>query len=354
MCLNNILNIMLETKSNMSSDEDNYLSDSSEARSLAKRKISKGSESDQKLVPKRKYSAVYQSSWEKNSLYNGWLVKVDDFTAKCSICYITFTVKHDGEKALKTHLNSKKHISNVSSLKKNILLTAFVPKKNIAEENSISIIEVGQVYHSVNHHHSYLSTDCGIKLNAVLYKDSCFAKKVHCGRTKAEAIVKNCLGPKSVENVLLELGANSENSISFSLSCDASNKGSQKLFPVVVRYFSVKNGGVQNKLLDFVENSCETSASITDLLLKSLEKCCLKVSDISSYSADNASVNYGLHKSVYQKLTNLNKNILKANCNCHVIHNSGRNACKSLSFDVENLVLKIFAEFSNSAKNTSR
>lgn len=214
-------------------------------------------------------------------------------------------------------MNSKGHSSAVSTLSKNKLLTAFLPKKESAEENYVTIIEVAQIYHAVNHHHSYLSTDCGIKLNSHVYRDSHLAKKVHCGRTKAEAIIENCLGPKSVEKVLEEMGAGTESSQPFSILCDASNKGNQKLFPIAVRYFSIKSG-IQNKLLDFVENSDESSLSITNTILKTLEMFSLKVQDISAYSADNASVNYAIHNSDFQKLIYENQGIVKANCNCHV------------------------------------
>lgn len=85
-----------------------------------------------------------------------------------------------------------------------------------------------------------------------------------------------------------------------------------------------------------------------------MRKYGLDIAYVSAYSADNASVNFGVHNSVFQKLKAENGGILKANCICHVIHNAGRNACKALSFDVENLVLKVYAEFSNSAKKNSK
>jgi hypothetical protein len=47
----------------------------------------------------------------------------------------------------------------------NQLLTAFIPKKNISEKLKISMIELAKVYHGVNHHHSYLRIDCGMKIN---------------------------------------------------------------------------------------------------------------------------------------------------------------------------------------------
>lgn len=74
-----------------------------------------------------------------------------------------------------------------------------------------------------------------------------------------------------------------------------------------------------------------------------------------AYGADNASVNYGEHCSVFQKLKSEYKSSLtKANCNCHVMHNAAKHCLKTLSFDVEGLVLKVFSEFSQSAKNTEQ
>lgn len=77
------------------------------------------------------------------------------------------------------------------------------------------------------------------------------------------------------------------------------------------------------------------------------------MSYLSAYSADNAPINYGVHNSVYQKLLEKSLGVIKANCQCHVIHNAGRNACKMLSYDIESLVLKVYAEFSNSAKRVA-
>ena len=73
---------------------------------------------------------------------------------------------------------------------------------------------------------------------------------------------------------------------------------------------------------------------------------------MSAYGADNASVNFGINYSVFQKITSQeNKNVIAAHCNYHILHNCAKNASKVMSFDIENLVLKVFAEFSNWFKN---
>ena len=77
------------------------------------------------------------------------------------------------------------------------------------------------------------------------------------------------------------------------------------------------------------------------------EKNALRVNQISAYGADNASVNFGKHNSVFQKLKEVNPQIMKGNCKCHLIHNTLKNAT---GYDAEAIVLKIHSEFSCSAK----
>lgn len=306
-------------------------------------------------TPKKKarvnYDSAFKDEWLRREEYCKWLKKIDKVTGLCILCNIKFTIKHDGEKAVRQHSNTKKHLTALKSAQNNQFITSFLPKQNTntPEVLKIAIIELSQIYHGLKHNHSYRSVDCGIKINSLLYSDSDIGKKIHCGRTKAESIVENILAPKSIHIVLDELGVNNNQVIPFSLANDASNKGNKKMFPVAVQYFHLEKG-IQNRIIDFYEDPCENSEAITTRLLNCLQKYKLELSNVSSYSADNASVNYGKNKSVYKKLTDLNPKILKSNCNCHVIHNAARHACKALSLDVENLVLKIYAEFSISSK----
>lgn len=62
----------------------------------------------------------------------------------------------------------------------------------------------------MNHHHSYNSADCEMKLDLVLFPDSAIAKKMACGRTKSEALVTDVLAPKSVELIVSDLTSGSE------------------------------------------------------------------------------------------------------------------------------------------------
>lgn len=120
------------------------------------------------------------------------------------------------------------------------------------------------------------------------------AKKVHCGRTKAEAIVKNIPSPNSIELAIqdLKMIMAFQNGSYFSITIDASNKGYQKMYPIVVLYFHIQKG-IQNKLIDFYEDPDET-LKIFENIENFLQQSNLDAEYISGFSADNASVNYGI------------------------------------------------------------
>jgi len=123
-----------------------------------------------------------------------------------------------------------------------------------------------------------------------------------------------------------------QNGSHFSITIDASNMGSQKIYPVVVQYFHITKR-IQNKLLDFYEDPDETSLNIFENIEKLMHRLNLDPELLSGVSADNASVNYGIHNSVFQKFLEKHPEtkIIKANCNCHVIHNAARITMKKLT-----------------------
>ena len=79
----------------------------------------------------------------------------------------------------------------------------------------------------------------------------------------------------------------------------------------------------------------------------------LVIEHVSAFSADNAAVNYGKNFSVYQKLKEQCPKIVKANCKCHILHNCIKYALKALTFDIEAVVLKTYAQFSAYAKRVA-
>ncbi|CAH0405229.1 unnamed protein product [Chilo suppressalis] len=182
-----------------------------------------------------------------------------------------------------------------------------------------------------------------------MYSDSKIAAKLSCGRTKAAVIARNVLAPYAQEQLVSDL----KTCDYFSVSSDASNIGNIKTYPYAVQFFSPEIG-ISKKLLDFYEDPYEPSKDIFNKIKSITEENELKMQQISAYSADNASVNYGKHNSVYQKLYDVNNHIKKANCNCHVINNCVKYALKAFSVDIESIVIKTFNEFSSSSTKTEK
>ena len=164
----------------------------------------------------------------------------------------------------------------------------------------MTVAEVAHVYHTVKHGLSYNSADCALKLTLKTLNDSSIAKKMSCGRTKAEAIVTDVLSPKAIEEVIKKLKSGA-NPLPFSLHTDASNKGNRKMFPLAVQFFTSEDG-VVNKVIDFVENPDESAEGIVKTIQSSLENVGLSLDHVSAFSADNANVNYGSHNSGLHKI----------------------------------------------------
>ncbi|KAI8117613.1 hypothetical protein CVS40_10527 [Lucilia cuprina] len=208
--------------------------------------------------------------------------------------------------------------------------------------------EAAFVYHTITHSHSYQSADCSNKLFKQMFPDSNVASTFTCGKTKLSKIATNILAKYSIETVLKDLNDDHP----FSISTDASNKGNIKTFPIVLRYFS-KHTGVNTKLLNFYESNSEMSKDIAESLKSKLEGRNLNLTNVTSFCADNANVNFGCKKSVFVELQKNNPDIIGMGYLCHIINNAFKNGLKLLKLDIENIVIKVFNEFSSSTKKTS-
>lgn len=214
-----------------------------------------------------------------------------------------------------------------------------------SDKENVVASELAFTYHTVKHNLSYNSMDCTIKLNKIIYVNSATATGIHLARTKMEALVTEVLGPYSIQNVLDAINADN---LFYCLQTDASNKKNIKLFPLVIQYFTAKNG-IENKLLDFYENSNESADGMFEAIQKSLEQYRLTFNNVSGLSADNTNANYGINHSLFSNMKNLVPDLIKGNCHAHIVHNCVRHAMSVLSHDIENVILKIYAHFSHSA-----
>lgn len=118
----------------------------------------------------------------------------------------------------------------------------------------------------------------------------------------------------------------------YGIGTDASNHKSDKIFPLLVQYFT-EHYGIQQKLLKF-----------DSLFLIPLDR-------LIAFCGDNTNTNFGgLQRrgqcNVFHKIKeDLEKPIESIGCPAHILHNTISNAAGILSVDVEVIVFKIFIYF---------
>ena len=167
--------------------------------------------------------------------------------------------------------------------------TFFVKKDS--KENHVLLAEIVHIYNNVRHNLSYNSMDCNLKLLKKMIPDSDISKKICCGRTKATMIVENVLAPFVMNNLISYL---TSNNVYFGIQTDASNRKNRKFFPVCIQYFD-KVDGIQNRILDFAENSDESAMGMFNMVQKVLESLKLDIKNVVCLSADNTNSNFGKH-----------------------------------------------------------
>jgi hypothetical protein len=88
------------------------------------------------------------------------------------VCSKYFTISHVGENDVKKHANGVQHKKYNTQISQNQLLSSFISSSRDTNADKVIATELAQVYHAVQHEHSYKSLDCGIKLNSSIHTDS--------------------------------------------------------------------------------------------------------------------------------------------------------------------------------------
>ena len=133
------------------------------------------------------------------------------------------------------------------------------------------------------------------------------------------------------------------------LQIDASNDKNMKMFPVSVQYFNKEFRSV-NCIIDFLENADESADGMFKCLRNTMNNLELDWKRVFCFSADKANCNIGINYSLYANILTLNDDIVKANCNAHILHYTVKLALGNLNVDTENIVLKIYGHFSTPTK----
>jgi hypothetical protein len=146
-----------------------------------------------------------------------------------------------------------------------------------------------------------------------------FEPKFTCAQTKVRATVVNVLAPLSNNQIREEL----DDAKFISVMIDSYNHKHTKLVPILVRYF-VPQQGVKMKILEFTNLSGESSAQLTEHIVRVLEEVKL-IDKVVSLSADNTNANFGgakrRGKNVSEMLRNkIKRDITGVGCAAHTVH----------------------------------
>lgn len=264
-----------------------------------------------------------------------------EWEVRCNKCASTFSIAHGGRSDITSHIATDKHKRADNAAASTSLASKFFRCSTMGPaEQKLAATEGAWAYHTVNHNHSFRSTDCTSKL-----VQKCFEAKYGCARTKTEAIVSNVLAPFAAEE--LENDLKSVNYVT--LFTDSSNHQSTKVFPILVRYFK-PDAGVYVKILELTNLNGETAEIVSNYLTETITKHKLDTK-VVGLCADNTNSNFGgaarLGKSnVYRHLEKtLKRSLIGVGCAAHIMNNAVQSATDCLPIDVQSIVVKIYSYF---------
>lgn len=234
----------------MFTDSDNVDSTDEENRKSSKRRSSFG--------PKKKkpYLYTFCSDWLKNPLFSRWLrpsIKGDLFyhCAKCN------DDNKGGLSAVRKHLASQKHTTNIKSVKNVVPINKMLETAS-ESGNLVKTAELRLAMFISEHNIAFITTDHLVQLLKVLGSESQTIKNILCNRTKATKIVTNVIGATGFEQTVSKLKTQY-----FSLILDEStDKSSIKHLALVVRIFDKETFTVTDQFLDLIQISNATALSV--------------------------------------------------------------------------------------------
>jgi hypothetical protein len=141
-------------------------------------------------------------------------------------------------------MKTQKHRSNILGASSSKQVSEYFTKKDTKEETLVAAAELATAYKVIKHSQSFSSLDCSNKLHPLMYCDLKIEVKQSIARTKATVITKNILALHTISSCVADL----QKTPFYGIVTDASNHKAEKIFPLVIQYFS-KTEGIICKLI---------------------------------------------------------------------------------------------------------
>ena len=298
-----------------------------------------GRSSSVETAKKKKYTVSFKPEYtiEFPCIVRG----KDSSLARCKICDSEFRIDHAGRDDIRKHVNSKKHQSRAQASSDVTPITSFMATTNSSLDDAVTKSEALFTSFLVEHNIALSASDHASKLFKQMFlvpgihpRD--IIEKFSCGRTKTTAIVH-------------EMGVDSSNNLvqacktqPFSISTDASNDQTDKLFPLVITYVT-SDLEVRTELLSLLElKEKGTGQNIATMIDTELTAHDIPWRNCISLCTDNANIMIGNKTGLYGCLLMLNDKLFSTGCSCHRIHLAAEWASRELEFKAETFFVDIY------------
>ena len=178
-----------------------------------------------------------------------------------------------------------------------------------------------------------------------MFPDSRIAADVSSKHTKTKTFICDALEPYLKEPIIDLLKCTPIN-----LMCDESNdRGDQcKLFTVLVTYFDPNMDSVDTRHLETVGITEFTAEGIFSAPKDTLERNCLCLTNVLSFTSDTCNVMKGGRGGAIAKLRSVQPKIVEVYCICHLVSSCVKSAVKPLPLKVDDLLVDTYYHFRNS------
>lgn len=301
--------------------------------------------------PKKKcktYVQKYLKDWEKEEDFKGWLSASSNGPSYflCKPC--GFNGKGGKSEILK-HAKSQKHLAAVNVIKKHPPIFEMI--KAVKEEKSEYKIKDAELKISAfiaEHDLPFKLLDHLPKLISSVCTDSVVAKKIRCGATKGNKLIKNVIGATNKEEVISDLQCKH-----FSLIIDeATDISCEKVLCLVVRYLS-DDFVVNDNFLTLLTVKDATAQSLYKNIVDFFETNNIPYKDkMIGFASDGANNMMGKNNSVAALLSKDVDGLFLMKCICHSFHLCASYACEKLPDFVEDFARSVFNYFHSSPKRS--
>ncbi|KAL0833090.1 hypothetical protein ABMA28_001200 [Loxostege sticticalis] len=300
------------------------------------------------LLKKQKQQRDFNEKWLTDITFKNWISKREQecgmITAYCKVCDCT-VLNH--KPALVKHMNTSKHVQNISSKSHTTPIQQMMKPK--PEDELKKRAELKICAFLAQHNLSFSLVDDLIPFLKNTFTDSDTIKSIELGRTKATNTIKTVLGPILTQELVEKL-----KKTPFSIIMDETTDISVKKQCALTVIYYDEIDCVRTQFLDIYEVESGKAEDLCNNLLTWLQDRQIPLKNFVGFASDTTNSMVGEHHSVFSHLKLKVPHIACIKCSCHMIHLVAAKACLKLPRSVEDLLRSIGAHFSRSTKRQNK